>query len=184
MAQPLLLVVSGPPGSGTTTLAHELARAIPCPAICRDELKEGLVEPLADFVWSPGDELAYRTLDVFFEVLTLLVDRGVSLVAESSFQHGRWEPGLTPLVDKARVRVLHCEVDADIARDRIAWRAEENPSLVAVHGDPSLAHPTETFRARHERFARLDLPVPSLRVSTAEGYDPPLAEIVAFAKGA
>ena len=182
MVRPLLVVVSGPPGSGTTTLAHELARAIPCPAICRDEIKEGLVEPMAEYAWSPGDQLAYRTLDVFFEVLSVLVDRGVSSVAESAFQHSRWEPGLAPLLGKARVRVVHCEVDADIARDRIARRAEESAPFAAVHGDPGLAHPAETFRERHERFEPLDLPVPTLRVATAEGYEPPLEQVVAFAR--
>jgi predicted kinase len=40
---PVLAVVSGPMGSGKTTLAHRLARAVGCPAICRDEIKEGMV---------------------------------------------------------------------------------------------------------------------------------------------
>jgi adenylate kinase family enzyme len=42
-SRPTLIIVSGPPGSGKTTLAHEIARAVGCPAICRDEIKEGMV---------------------------------------------------------------------------------------------------------------------------------------------
>ena len=42
-AAPTLVVVSGPPGSGKTTLAHKIAAAVGCPAICRDEIKEGMV---------------------------------------------------------------------------------------------------------------------------------------------
>jgi len=38
-----LIVVTGRPGSGKTTLAHTLAKAIHCPLISRDEIKEGLV---------------------------------------------------------------------------------------------------------------------------------------------
>jgi len=34
---PTLVVVSGPPGSGKTTLAHKIAAAVGCPVISRDE---------------------------------------------------------------------------------------------------------------------------------------------------
>ena len=59
---PTLIIVSGPAGSGKTTLAHAIASAVGCPAICRDEIKEGMVHatfgPAASgFVPGPGDEL-------------------------------------------------------------------------------------------------------------------------------
>ncbi len=47
---PALVIVSGPPGSGKTTLAHEIARAVGCPAICRDEIKEGMAHATPGFV--------------------------------------------------------------------------------------------------------------------------------------
>ena len=58
MATPTLVVVSDPPGAGKTLLAHELARAIPCPAVCRDEIKEGMVHAEGrEFRPAPGDPL-------------------------------------------------------------------------------------------------------------------------------
>jgi hypothetical protein len=42
-SRPTVIVVSGPPGSGKTPLAYAIASAVGCPAICRDEIKEGLV---------------------------------------------------------------------------------------------------------------------------------------------
>ena len=64
-----LIVVSGPPGAGKTTLAHEIARAIGCPAICRDEIKEGMAHATPGFAPGPGDDLTMRTLPAFFGVL-------------------------------------------------------------------------------------------------------------------
>jgi adenylate kinase family enzyme len=49
MTSPTLVIVSGPPGSGKTTLAHEIATALGAPAICRDEIKEGMVHATAQF---------------------------------------------------------------------------------------------------------------------------------------
>jgi predicted kinase len=180
LALPLLVVVSGPPGSGTTTLAHELARAIPCPAICRDEIKEGLVHGEQDYTPAPGDALSHRTLDTFFGVVHFLVDAGVSVVAEASFQHAVWEPGLRPLLDKARIRFVHCSVDAEVARERMARRADEIPARRAVHGVYSVADSSERFRAAHESFDPIALPVPSLEVDTTDGYAPSVEEIAAF----
>ena len=73
---PTLAVVSGPLGAGKTTLAHRLAQAVGCPAICRDEIKDGLVQASPGFVAAPGDELTRRTLPVFFGVLELLLRAG------------------------------------------------------------------------------------------------------------
>jgi predicted kinase len=169
VGHPLLVVVSGPPGSGTTTLAHELARAIPCPAVCRDEIKEGLVHGVPDYVPAPGDAKAHRTLEIFFGVVGYLVDAGVSLVAEAAFQHALWESGLTPLLDRASVRVVHCRTDPAVAWERVERRSAE-PARRAIHG----------VSAQPQGFDPVRLPVPSIEVVTTEGYDPPLEEIVAF----
>ena len=100
---PTLVVVSGPPRTGKTTLAHMLARAVSCPAVCRDEIKEGMVHAAGDnFRPASGDPLTQRTLPVSFDVLEALVRAGVTTVAEAAFQTacgGRgWSPSSAWLV--------------------------------------------------------------------------------------
>src|SRR6266851_4732024 len=107
MPLPTLVVVTSPPGSGKTTLAHQIARAVGCPAICRDEIKEGMMQATPGFVPRPGDELTARTLPVFFGVLELLLRAGVTTVAEAAFQDRLWRPGLEPLRNLAQLRIVH-----------------------------------------------------------------------------
>jgi predicted kinase len=45
MGIPTLIIVSGRGGSGKTTLAHQLAATLGCPALCRDEIKKGWSRP-------------------------------------------------------------------------------------------------------------------------------------------
>ena len=177
---PLLVVVSGPAGSGTTDLADALAAAIPCPVVRRDEIKEGLVHAVGDYAFAPADPIAGRTLDTFFGLLRWLVEAGVTHVAEASFQGPRWEAGLHPLLDTARIRVVRCQTDAAVARERIARRADETPARRAIHGYVSLSQPFETFKEGFDSFEPIDLHVPSIEVDTTDGHEPSLDEIVAF----
>jgi predicted kinase len=171
MARPTLVVVSGPGGTGKTTLAHGLGRAIGCPVVCRDEIKEGMVHAADDFVAGPGDALTMRTLPLFFSVLRVLLEGGVTVVAEAAFQDHVWRPRLDPLAELARFRVVQCHTDGATARARMAGRQER-----AAHTDAAVFADLRY----HDEFRRLALPAPSLDVDTTSGYDPSLDRIVDF----
>jgi predicted kinase len=174
-------VVGGPPCSGKTTLAHQLARAVGCPAICRDEIKQGMAHASPGFVPGPGDELTVRTLPVFFGVLQLLLGAGVTAVAEAAFQDRIWRPGLDPLRSLARFRIVHCTVAAEVAWLRTLRRRENDP-LRRAHADPGPQNATEQILA-YDAFDRVSIDAPWIEVDTTNGYRPGLQEIVAFVKG-
>ena len=176
---PALIVVSGPPGSGKTTLAHRIAQAVGCPAICRDEIKEGMMQATPGFVPGTGDELTLRTLPVFFGVLELLLSAGVTTVAEAAFQDHIWRPRLEPLRGLAQIRIVHCLVTAEVAFERSLRRAEQNP-LRAAHADPAPGDAGRRARA-HQAFNRVAVQAPWIEVDTTDGYRPGLSDIVAFA---
>jgi predicted kinase len=168
-------------GSGKTTLAHNIAHAVGCPAVCRDEIKEGMVHATPGFVPGPGDELTMRTLPVFFGVLELLLRAGVTTVAEAAFQDRLWRPGLEPLRNLAQLRIVHCMVDTDVAFERSLRRREENP-LRRAHADPGPNDAVE-HTLGHNAFDRVSVEAPWIEIETTDGYRPGLREIVAFING-
>ncbi len=175
---PTLIVISGPAGAGKTTLAHKIAFAVGCPAICRDEIKEGMAHAAPGFVAGPGDELTKRTMPVFFGVLELLLQAGVTTVAEAAFQDQVWRPRLEALSALARIRVVHCTVGAGAAFDRIQRRRQGNPLRLA-HADQGPRDAAE-HRAGHDAFRRVSLDAPWLEVDTTDGYRPGFSEILSF----
>jgi predicted kinase len=176
---PTLVVVSGPIAAGKTTLAHQLARAIGCPAICRDEIKEGMAQVRPGFVPAPGDELTVRALPVFFGVLDLLLCAGVTAVADAAFQDHVWRPRLEPLQDLAQLRIVHCVVAADVAFRRARQRSATD-SVRQVHVDPRHDRDLADFTRRRDAFVRVSVDAPSMEVDTTDGCKPGLDEIVRF----
>jgi predicted kinase len=168
---PTLIVVSGAPGSGKTTLAHEVARAVGCPAICRDEIREGMAHA------GNADPTLRRTYDAFFDTLGVLLRAGVTVVAEAAFQDRVWRPILSPLAGHAGIRIIRCATDPQVAVDRIRRRLVV--ATRAAHGDRDLLEDPR----RLDTWVPISLPMPTLVVDTTDGYDPGLPTIAAFARG-
>ena len=167
MGRPTLILVTGPAGSGKTTLAHQLAAAIGCPTVSRDEIKEGMVFSHPGFVPSTSDRLTLRTYEVFFETMTSLLRSDVTLVAEAAFQHHLWLQGLPPLDDLAILRVVRCSV----SEERLL-----SQSTRAAHADAQ-------HLSRAEPFDPIHVDAPTLDVDTSDGWQPGLPAIAAFCRG-
>jgi predicted kinase len=175
MGMPTLIVVTGPAGSGKTTLAHQLAAVVGCPALCRDEIKEGMVASNPGFVAATSDPLTVRTYGLFFEAIALFLRAEVTLVAEAAFQHALWWRGLEPLTGLATLKIVRCTVPDGVARERVLARQAAQATRTA--------HADAEHLSRRPPFEVIHLDAPTLDVDTSEAYRPSLDDIAAFCLG-
>ncbi len=85
MNKPLIIIISGPPCTGKTTLGQRIATEFRLPFIYKDGIKEHLFDTLGwnDREWSKKLGFAtYALLDYFMEVQ---LRAGVSFIVESNF---------------------------------------------------------------------------------------------------
>lgn len=178
MNKPMLIVVTGRPGSGKTTLAEKLAKNAHLPLISRDAIKEGYVHtqgvPHAQL---PEGNLA--ATDLFFRTVETLLEGGVSLVAEAAFQHRLWSDRLKPLAEKTRIRMVICRTENDfIAFERYIRRGLEDTTREYFHGDDGVAQVRQGFSVELPAYDPPRLEVPTAWVDTTDGYAPEIETLL------
>jgi predicted kinase len=162
------VVVSGPPGSGKTTVAGPLARALGLPLLAKDTVKEALMDSLGVDGLERSRELGRAAFAVLFAVAGCHLDAGAGLVLDANFARSVSEPSLEPLVARSRAAVVHCGAPREVLVARYRARApERHPGhydLLRLGDDlPWLAPPATEPP---------ELGVPCLRVDTAGAWEP------------
>jgi predicted kinase len=125
MSSWLIVLVSGAPAAGKTTLATALAAALELPLICKDDIKDDIKETLVDALEGPADDLLWsrRVGGAAMEVLWRLAGRCPAVVLEANFRpHSRYEQARLRRLE-ALVIEVHCVCPADELARRFAARA-------------------------------------------------------------
>ena len=181
--RPLLVIVGGTPASGKTTLTRRLANALSLPLLCRDALTEWIVEGAGTESLAETERLARGAVRVFHALGAELLRAGAGGVMEHAFQRGTAEGQVRPLLEHAQAVQITCQLPADEAVRRYVARFERGERH-AAHFDAERIRRVQSGERQIDwsRFAPLDLPIPTLRVDTTDGYVPPFDDIVAFAR--
>ena len=179
-ARARIIVVSGLPGTGKTSLARELAARYRAPLIGKDCIKE----PLLDVLGAVDRAASRRLSDASFEALFALAREqlraAVSVILEGNFRPTEHAAPLAALAAGAReVAVSAPEARALLAQVLCRTSpAQRLQRLLARHADPA-RHPGHRDAALAEAAAaapledgagRLDLPGPCWLF---EGFEAP-----------
>jgi predicted kinase len=125
-AAPLLVVVTGMPASGKTTVARELAEQLELPLVTKDDIKELLYEALGvgDVEWSR--RLGSAAYSLIFAFARELLSVGRPVIVEANFFAGQHEADFLRLPPHRLIQV-HCHAPLELLTDRFAARSERHP---------------------------------------------------------
>lgn len=165
MSQPLLVVVTGPPASGKSSIARELAEELRIPFLSKDELKERLYEELGS-----GDDveeaIERSATAIVYSVARSNLRVGVSVLVESNFDS---ESDTAPLrALDARTVQVHCGGEPDALVRNFAERSASGNRHPGHDDDPQDAG---ELRRKIESglWDPLDLPGELIRVDASQG---------------
>jgi predicted kinase len=138
MIERRIVVVSGAPGAGKTTLAAPLATLLGLPLIAKDDVKEVLVDALGD---QDGDLIWSRNLGgAAWEVLWKLAERAPAVVLEGNFGRRRALERERLLKLDARIVEVYCRCPVDVLVRRFHERQKSaHPAHPLRDLDPAVA---------------------------------------------
>ncbi len=135
MPAPLLVIISGAPGTGKTTLGRRIAEELRLPLIAKDDIKELLFDTLGwnDREWSRRLGIATFPLLYYFVETQLRVGR--SLVVESNFRSELATPTFLDLKQKYGFEPFQilCWTEPKVLLERVRRRSlsgERHPGHV------------------------------------------------------
>jgi predicted kinase len=120
---PLLVVVTGPPASGKTTIARALAAELGLPLLTKDDVKDILFDALgwSDREWSRN--VGAASLDVLFLIVERQLAAGLPMIAESNFRNSEDAPRFRALPPHRLVQI-HLTAPREILLTRYGERSK------------------------------------------------------------
>lgn len=136
MIEPKLVVVTGRPGAGKTSLSSGLITALneqgeQFSLITRDDCKVELLETLGLSHDAAPSNINGTATNLFWQQVSSCLSRGQSVVADAAFQKSLW---VQLLVNVPVVRMIVCDITPDEALRRYKARAEGDSDWAKFHG--------------------------------------------------
>jgi predicted kinase len=168
LTRPSLVIISGPPASGKTTLARPLARALGMPLLSKNAIKERIADALGPVAMDHSGSIGLAAVFTLVDTAGELLDAGQSVVIESFFHHGKAERDLAPLGSMANAVLVHCTANDDTLLHRYTERID-TPGRHAIHRDSRRVNDLHAY-LENATADPLDLSIPRLVIDTTSTF--------------
>ncbi len=168
MKKPVLVIVSGAPGSGKTIFASTLAAHMRLLHIERDRAFDAM-----RFTFEP--ETFSREKDgihLFYELVASVLKTQTSIVIDATLYKGKSENDMIPLQQHAQMLNIHCRATNEHQRfyEREIVKAGKTPDWLPAH----MSKLNEIYDLVRDP---LDIGCPIIEVDTTDTYNPSISTI-------
>lgn len=160
---PTLILITGHPATGKTTLARRLAHSLNLPAFCKDDGKEILFDTLGTGERDWNKKLGVASFELLYWQADVLFQAGLSCIIEANFASQYANMSWQKLQAKYNFRCIQllCSADIELVLQRYSQRivdgtrhaghfdARESTELRDAWTD----HPAEWIDIKGERIA-------------------------------
>jgi glucokinase len=178
-----LILITGLPGTGKSTLARSLARHLRVPLICKDTIKEPLLDLLGATDRSASRRLSDASFAVMFALARDCLRAGTDVILEGNFRSGEHETALSASIRDAphavRVTQILCCAPEPVRIARLKARAHD-PSRHAGHRDADLAAKPAADRAANLTANPTPDPTVGFASVPATGSSPSASDFLAL----
>ena len=131
-----LIIVTGRPAAGKSTLAKWLSQELKLPLVSKDSIREALFDRLGwkDRKWA--QKLGQASVDVMFYFARAALEVGQSIIMDNSFYPPVSNPGFQALKEQYRAESIQivCDSDRETLFQRFKLRADSETRHPG-HGD-------------------------------------------------
>jgi len=151
-----LILVTGLPGTGKSTLARVLAKRYRLPLICKDSIKEPLMDVFSTEDRAQSRRLSNASFTVMFSLARDCLAAGAGLILEGNFRPGEHEAELMAIAASVRIAQVICRAAEPVRIARLKARANDlsrhpghhDADFVGEHAPP----PTDILSLTSEHF--------------------------------
>jgi predicted kinase len=174
----VLVIVTGAPAAGKSTLAARLGVALQLPVLMKDTIKEALLDTLGAPSRERSRDLSRASYAVLAAMAGAVLVSGTGAVVEANYRRGTSEPELHRLLPHGRGVQVHCAARRDVIERRYRERTEAGLRHRG-HFDAQMLPEVLTW-LDDGLCDPLDLNVPLVRVDTNDGYQPSFETVMAI----